>query len=61
MTGTIINLVTGATIRAHTTTDHPDSHFGRAVWVGDADNVAYLEVDCPIPNPFYVVQPDPVD
>lgn len=51
---TIINLMTGAEIPCHLTTDHPDCHYGKAVWVGDDDNVAYLQDG--LPNPFYSIK-----
>lgn len=56
-TGKIKNMVTGEVINVVATTNHPDSHYGKAVWV-DEDNVAYMEVDFKIPNPFYEVIED---
>ena len=44
--------MTGATIPVTSTTEHPDSSYGQAVWV-DADNNAYCVVG--MPNPFYEV------
>ena len=40
--------------KVYATTEHPDSHYGREVWV-DENNIAYLEVDSKILNPFYQV------
>ena len=44
----------GDRIKVYATTEHPDSHYGKEVWV-DENNVAYLEVDSRFPNPFYRV------
>ena len=33
----------GASVKVHSTTDHPDSHYGQPVWVDD-DNIAYCQV-----------------
>lgn len=54
MKATIKNKITGEQIAVHSTTEHPDSHYGKAVWVDD-DNVAYFEVGNKIPNPFYEI------
>lgn len=48
------NKVTGVEIEVYATTEHPDSSYGKAVWV-DKNNVAYLQVDYPFENPFYEV------
>lgn len=55
-TGKLKNLATGEIIEVTATTEHPDSHYGRAVWV-DKDNVAIMEVEHPphAANPFYAV------
>lgn len=45
---------TGREIEVHATTEHPDSSYGRPVWV-DNEGVAYFEVDARIPNPLYTV------
>jgi hypothetical protein len=45
----------GDRIKVYATTEHPDSHYGKEVWV-DANGIAYLEVDSKIPNPFYKVE-----
>lgn len=45
-------MVTGEVINVVATTEHPDSHYNKAVWV-DKENVAYMEVDLKFPNPFY--------
>lgn len=42
----------GVTVAVHTTTDHPDCHYGQAVWVDD-ENTAYLQVGLEHLNPFY--------
>lgn len=52
MKAVLKNLVTGETIPVHATTDHPDSHYGRPVWVDD-NGTAYAEVG--VPTPFYAV------
>lgn len=36
------NLLTGATVAARATTDHPQSSYGKAVWV-DGNNQAYCQ------------------
>lgn len=51
---TLVNNLNGARVDVYATTDHPDSSYGREVWV-DEDNVAYMEVDCRFPNPFYSI------
>ena len=51
---TLRNKVTGVEVRVHATTEHPDSSYGRAVWVDD-DNNAYCEVDAKAANPFYEI------
>ena len=33
----------GTEIPVHATTEHPDSHYGKAVWVDD-ENLAYMQV-----------------
>lgn len=43
MTGKIIVKRTGEEIKVHATTNHPESHYGHAVWV-DEENNAYFEV-----------------
>lgn len=48
----IQNTITGEIIKVRATTDHPDSSYGKAVWV-DEDNQAYFQVGAP--NPFYEV------
>ena len=54
---TLRNKVTGVEVRVHATTEHPDSSYGRAVWVDD-DNNAYCEVDARFANPFYEITED---
>lgn len=49
------NNITGVEFKVHATTDHPDSHYGHAVWV-DENNIAYIEVDSKIPSPIYSVK-----
>ena len=56
-TATLINLVSGVKVKVHATTEHPDSSYGKAVWVDD-DNNAYCEVDPVVPNPFYEIDED---
>lgn len=51
---TITNVINGVSVEVYATTDHPASSYGRAVWVDNA-GVAYCEVNCPVPNPFYEV------
>lgn len=55
--GKIKNLASGVIIDVTATTEHPDSHYGRAVWV-DSEGVAYMECDCKVSNPFYNVIED---
>lgn len=50
----ITNRITGQSVNVVATTDHPDSHYGQAVWV-DEEGVAYSEVDGSVPNPFFEV------
>ena len=54
---TLRNKVTGVEVRVHATTEHPDSSYGRAVWVDD-DNNAYCEVDARVANLFYDIDED---
>ena len=51
------NIVNGEEVKVHATTEHPDSSYGKAVWVDD-DNNAYCEVDPVVPNPFYEIDED---
>lgn len=48
------NKLNGKEVEVYATTEHPDSSYGKAVWV-DKDGVAYLQVDFPFPNPLYEV------
>lgn len=50
MTGTLINRNTGEEVKVHSTTEHPSSSYGKAVWVDDK-NRAYLQVGAI--NPLY--------
>lgn len=43
MTATLIIKSTGEEIKVHSTTEHPTSSYGKAVWV-DEQNNAYLQV-----------------
>ena len=52
---TLKNVITGEKIKVYATCEHPQCHYGRAVWVDD-ENIAYLEVDCKVPNPFYKIE-----
>ena len=52
---TLINNITGESVRVHATTEHPDSSYGLAVWVDD-NNQAYMQVGAI--NPFYTVIDD---
>lgn len=54
---TLKNKLNGVEVRVHATTEHPDSSYGRAVWVDDDNNV-YCEVDARVPNPFYEITED---
>jgi hypothetical protein len=54
---TLRNKVTGVEVRVHATTEHPDSSYGKAVWVDDENN-AYCEVDAKFGNPFYEIIED---
>lgn len=42
------NILTGQVVDVRSTTEHPDSSYGKPVWV-DADDVAYGQVDLPMP------------
>lgn len=44
----ITNLVSGVAVDCHATTDHPDSHYGREVWV-DELGIAYFDVGATLP------------
>lgn len=57
---TLKNRLNGVEVRVHATTDHPDSSYGRAVWVDDENN-AYCEVDARVPNRFYDIMEDAAD
>lgn len=46
------NNVSGEEIKVTATTEHPDSSYGKAVWV-DAKGVAYCQVG--MESPFYTV------
>ena len=48
----LTNKVTGAKVRVHSTTEHPDSSYGHEIWVDD-NNISYLEVGAK--NPFYEI------
>lgn len=48
------NKVTGVEIEVYATTEHPDSSYGKAVWV-DKEGTAYMQVDYRFENPFYEV------
>lgn len=52
MTGKLIVKSTGEEIEVHSTTQHPTSSYGKAVWVDDQDN-AYLQVGDEHRNPLY--------
>lgn len=56
-TAKLKNIVNGEEVKVHATTEHPDSSYGKAVWVDD-DNNAYCEVDSVVPNPFYEIVED---
>lgn len=48
------NKVNGKEVEVYATTEHPDSHYGKAVWA-DKKGTAYLQVDYPFDNPFYEI------
>lgn len=50
--GKIKNRISGEVIKVTATDNHPDSRYGIPAWV-DEKGVAYMEVDCKIPNPLY--------
>lgn len=52
MKAKLVNNITGKVIEVTSTTEHPDSSYGKAVWV-DNDNVAYAQVGNELP--FYRV------
>lgn len=43
----------GAKVEVHSTTEHPESHYGHPVWV-DKDNQAYVQVG--MERPYYTVE-----
>lgn len=47
------NNVTGKEVEVTATTNHPDSSYGKAVWV-DEDGIAYCQVG--MEAPFYSVE-----
>ena len=56
-TAIIQNIFTGERFNVHATTEHPDSHYGKAVWVDD-NNHALFEVDGHVKNPFFHIVSD---
>lgn len=52
MTATLIIKTTGEEIKVHSTTEHPASSYGKAVWVDDEGN-AYAQVGMEYHNPLY--------
>lgn len=52
MKATIKNKITGEQIAVHSTTEHPNSSYGKAVWVDD-NGIAYCQVG--MESPFYTV------
>ena len=52
MTARIRNIMTGQVVEVHSTTEHPDSSYGKPVWV-DSEGIAYFQ--CDMPNPLYEV------
>ena len=61
MKATIINKLTGERIEVRSTSRHPASSYGQAVWV-DRDNNPYLQVklhgECVTDSPLYKVELD---
>ena len=53
MKAKLVNNITGKVVEVTSTTDHPDSSYGKAVWV-DENNVAYTRVG--MESPFYSVE-----
>lgn len=53
MKAKLVNNITGKVVEVTSTTDHPDSSYGKAVWV-DENNVAYTQVG--MESPFYSVE-----
>ena len=53
MKATLINNITGAVVEVTATTEHPDSSYGKAVWV-DKNNMAYLQVG--MSSPLYTLK-----
>lgn len=45
-TATLRNLINGIEVKVHATTDHPDSSYGKPVWVDDDGN-SYCQVGIP--------------
>lgn len=50
----ILTSAMGARVPVHTTTEHPDSHYGKAVWVDDEGN-AYMQEGLEPLNPLYKI------
>lgn len=53
-TGKIKNLKSGDIIEVTASTTHPESIYDNPVWV-DSNNVAYMQCDLKVKNPFYEV------
>jgi len=53
MDAVLTNNVTGEKVKVHSTTEHPDSSYGKAVWVDD-NNQSYCQVG--MEKPFYSVE-----
>lgn len=51
----VLTAANGMKVAVTATIEHPDSHYGRAVWV-DAEGVAYSEVDNLQPNPLHTLK-----
>lgn len=61
MKAILTSIIGGEKINVHSTTNHPASSYGLAVWVDDEGH-AYCQVNCPVPNPFYTIEvTDPSD
>lgn len=58
MKATLIINATGERIKVRSTTSHPASSYGQAVWVDDNDQ-AYFQVN--MPNPFYSIELEDVN
>ncbi len=53
MKAILTNKINGESVEVYSTTEHPDSSYGKPVWV-DEKGQAYCQ--CNLPNPFYDIE-----